>query len=84
MLVNDRRSQGDISASLSDYDGKPLEWLCPRVEPLLTQDPAHPGKLTVFKNTVNRACHDNAPPGNAEMIQACGDLRRFVRDYLAR
>ena len=52
-----------------------IEWLCPRVDPLLVHDPSHPGKLTVFKNTVNRACYDNTPPGNAEMTQASGEIR---------
>jgi len=84
MLVNDRRGKGEAAASLTDYDGKTLEWLCPHVEPLLDHDASHPGKLEVFRNTVNRACHDNAPPGNAEMIQACGEIRFLVKNYLGR
>jgi hypothetical protein len=84
MLVEDRRSQGDNSASLSDYEGKPLEWLCPRVSSLLVQDPSHSGKLEAFKKTVNRACHDNTPPGSQEMRHACGEIRSFVKDYLQR
>jgi hypothetical protein len=84
MLVNDRRAKGDTVASLTDYDGKTLEWLCPRVDPLLDHDPSHPGKLMVFKNTVNHACHDNAPPGNAQMTQACGEIGCLVKDYLGR
>ncbi|MFQ5847140.1 MAG: hypothetical protein ACE5IQ_05620 [Candidatus Methylomirabilales bacterium] len=84
MLVNDRRDKGDSAASLSDYDGKTLEWLCPHVDPLLEHDPSHSGKLEVFKNTVNGACHDNTPPGTGEMIHACGEIRHFVKDYLGR
>lgn len=84
MLVNDQRSSGYTTASLTDYDGKTLEWLCPRVDPLLVQDPSHPGKLTVFKNTVNRACHDNAPPSNTDMGHASGEIRFLVKDYLGR
>ena len=84
MLVSDRRGKGDAAASLTDYDGKALEWLCPRVDPLLIHDASHPGKLAVFKKTVNNACHDNAPPGNAEMVQACGEIRFLVKDYLGR
>ena len=61
-----------------------LEWLCPRVEHLLGRDPAHQGQLEVFRNTVNRACHDNAPPGTEEMKKACGDLLHFVKEYLGR
>ena len=82
MLVKNRSD--DAAASLTDYDGKTLEWLCPRVDPIMDRDPSHPGKLTIFKNTVNRACHDNTPPGNAEMTQACGDIRFLVKDYLGR
>lgn len=84
MLVNDRQQKGDGSASLTDFDGKTLEWLCPRVEPLLDQDPSHPGKLAVFRKTVNKACHDNTPPGNAELTQACGDMQFLVKQYLGR
>lgn len=84
MLVKDRRAKGEAAASLTDYDGKILEWLCPRVDPLLDHDASHPGKLQAFKNTVNDACHDNAPPSNAAMIQACGEIAYFQKDYLAR
>jgi hypothetical protein len=84
MLVNDRRGKGDAAASLADYDGKVLEWLCPHVDPLLARDPSHPGKLEAFRNAVNRACHDNTPPGNAEMTHACGEIRYLVKEYLGR
>jgi hypothetical protein len=84
MLVRKKHRQGDTTVSLDHYEGKVLEWLCPRVEPLLDRDPAHPGQLEVFKNTVNRACHDNAPPGTEEMKKACGDLLHFVKEYLGR
>ena len=84
LLVKDRRKKGDITASLNDYDDKTLEWLCPRIEPFLDVDASHSGKLNVFKMTVNRACHDDVPPGNAEMIVAHGDIRHFVKVYLER
>lgn len=84
MLVIDQHNKGNSAATLTDYDNKTLEWLCPRVEPLLVKDASHPGKLEVFRNTVNQACHDNEPPSPAEMIQACGDLRAFVKEYLGR
>ena len=83
MLIRDKCARGE-TAVLSDYNGKLLEWLCPRVDPLLAKDPSHPGKLEVFKNTVNRACHDDTPPGTAEMKCACGDIRYFVKEYLER
>lgn len=84
MLVKNEQDKGNTAASLTDYDGKTLEWLCPHVDPLMNHDPSHPGKLAVFKRTVNHACHDNAPPGNAEMTLACGDIRSLVKDYLGR
>ena len=84
MLVNDRRAKGEAAASLTDYDGKTLEWLCPRVDPLLDRDASHPGKLQAFKDTVNHACHDNAPPGTAAMSQACGEIGFLQKTYLAR
>lgn len=84
ILVSDRRAKGDAAASFSDYDNKTLEWLCPRVEPLLVQDASHPGKLGAFRLIVNNACHDNAPPGNAAMVQACGEIRFLQKNYLPR
>jgi hypothetical protein len=84
MLVRDNHAKGDTAAALSDYEGKVLEWLVPHVEPLLDKDPSHPGKIQAFRKTVNSACHDNTPPGTAEMTQACGEIRYLVKDYLER
>lgn len=84
ILVANRQAKGDKVASLSDYDGKTLEWLCPHVDPLLIQDASHPGKLQAFRNTVNNACHDNAPPGTAEMTHACGEINFLQKQYLPR
>lgn len=84
LLIEHRRANGENAASLSDYDGKTLEWLAPHIDPLLGRDPSHPGKFGVFKATVNRACHDNSPPGPAEMTQAHGEIRHLVKDYLRR
>lgn len=84
MLVNDRRQKGDTAASLTDYDGKTMEWLFPKMEHLLDRDASHPGKFTVFKNTVNNACHDNSPPNSAAMTQAHGEVRFLVKEYLGR
>ena len=84
MLVKDRRVKGDTPASLTDYDGKTLEWLAPRVEPRLDRDPSHQGKLQAFKDTVNHACHDNAPPGTAAMTHACGEIKFLQSEYLTR
>jgi hypothetical protein len=84
LLVENNRAQGTITASWSDYDGKTLEWLCPRVAPFLTEDASHYGKLLVFKDTVNPPAHDDLTPTSAQMITAAGDLRYFVRTYLKR
>ena len=56
ILVKDKRNQDDQNAVLSDFEGKVLEWLCPRVEPFLDKDPSHPGKLEAFRKAVNSAC----------------------------
>ncbi|WP_156953431.1 hypothetical protein [Afifella pfennigii] len=61
-----------------------MEWLLPHIEPLLDRDPSHPGKFTVFKKTVNDACHDNTPPGTAAMVQAHGEISHLVKVYLPR
>ncbi len=84
VLIEARRSKGEENPTLSDYDDKSLDWLAPRVDPLLNKDPSHQGKFEVFKNTVNKACHDNAPPGNEEMKQACGEIRYLMKEYLSR
>ena len=83
ILVKDKHNQGDQNATLSDFEGKVLEWLCPHVEPFLEKDPSHPGKLEAFRKTVNTACHDNTPPTNSsEMTQACGEIRYLANEYL--
>ena len=84
ILVKDRRQKGDMAASLTHYDGKTMEWLFPKMEHLLDRDASHPGKFTVFKNTVNNACHDNSPPNSAAMTQAHGEIRSLVKEYLGR
>jgi hypothetical protein len=84
MLLKNCRDKGDTAACLTNYDGKTLEWLCPHVEPLLDHDPSHPGKLAAFRKTVNHACHDNAPPSNAEMTHACAEISFLVKNYLGR
>lgn len=82
ILVKARRGQSNQDSSLSDFEGKALEWLCPRVEPFLDKDPAHPGKLEAFMARVNSACHDNTPPGSSDMVYACGEIAYLVKEYL--
>ena len=82
ILVKDKRSRGYQNATLSDFEGKVLEWLCPRVGPFLEKDPSHLGKLEAFKKAVNSACHDNAPPSSSAMTHACGDIGYLAKEYL--
>ena len=83
LLIQNEQAQGR-HASWSDYSDKALEWLCPRVDPLLTADPSHTGKLRVFKDTVNPPAHDALTPTAPQLRVAAGDLRYFVRTYLGR
>jgi hypothetical protein len=82
MLVKNRRASGDAAASLNDYDGKNLGNLGPLVEPLLTADPSHPGKLRAIGGAVNPAKHDDAVPAAGVLKVALGDLRFLKKQYL--
>ena len=82
MLVGDRRQKGDTAASLSDYDGKTLGWLIPKVEPLLTKDSSHPGKLRVIGQRLNPGSHDDAVPPVGDLGQCLGDLKALRKEYL--
>src|SRR5262249_27296001 len=82
MLVKDRRAHGEKTPVISDYDGKTLGWLSPRVEPLLSQDPSHPGKLKTIAAAVNPANHDDNVPSQGALSVALGNLGQFARDYL--
>ncbi|HEX5050651.1 MAG TPA: ATP-binding protein [Planctomycetota bacterium] len=84
LLVEDRRSQGDGAVEIAEYDGHALEWLAPKVAPMLRKDPSHAGKFEALKKLLNPRCHDNAPPSTQELVHACGELDRFVKDYLGR
>jgi hypothetical protein len=82
MLVRERRAKGETTAVISDYDNKNLGWLNPRVEPLLSQDPSHPGKLRAIAAAVNPANHDDSIPSQGALTVALGDLTKFAREYL--
>jgi hypothetical protein len=81
MLVRDRRAKGE-AAALSDYPNKNLGQLCPLVEPLLSRDASHPGKLRTIGSAVNPANHDDAVPAAGELKVALGNLRTFKKEYL--
>lgn len=80
--VRKRRQDGDNNAVLTDYDGQSLGQLIPGVEPLLTGDASHPGKLRAIPNALNPASHDDAIPDRGTLIVALGDLDRLRKDYL--
>ena len=82
VLVRAEAQEGNQSASVTDYDGKALEWLVPRTSPLLQKDPSHAGKLEALKNTLNPSCHDDAPPSCEALVCACGDLQFLVGQYV--
>lgn len=82
MLVRDRQAKGDSSANVSDYDGKTLGELIPKVEPLLTKDPSHLGKLRVIGQRLNPGSHDHQLPPVGDLSRCLGDLRYLRKEYL--
>lgn len=81
-LVHNRQTNGDPTAKIADYDGKNLGELVPDVEPLLTQDPSHPGKLRTIRQRLNPGAHDDDVPPGGDLKQCLGDLRYLRREYL--
>ena len=82
MLVKDRWTRGDSGAAISDYDGKNLGQLEPKVESLLTADPSHPGKLRSIGRQLNPASHDDDIPDQGTIAVALGDLKFLKKRYL--
>lgn len=82
MLVRDRHGRGEPPANVSDYDGKNLGDLVPKVLPLLRKDPSHPGKLKVIGQRLNPGAHDDAIPPPGDLKQCLGDLRKLRKAYL--
>jgi hypothetical protein len=82
MLVRDRRAKGDQGAVISEYDGKDLGWLIPKVQPLLVKDPSHAGKLLAFPAAVNPAKHDDDIPSQGILVVAFGNLKELAKQYL--
>jgi tetratricopeptide (TPR) repeat protein len=82
MLVKHRHDQGDTAAKVSDYDGKTLSDLVPQVEPLLSRDPSHPGKLRVIGQRLNPGAHDHQVPPPGDLKQSLGDLGYLRKEYL--
>ena len=82
MLVRDRWAKGDSGAALSDYDGKNFGQIEPKVEPMLTADPSHPGKLRTIGSQLNPAKHDDDTPDHGTIKVALGDLKYLKKQYL--
>ena len=82
ILVKDRWTKRDNGAALSDYDGKNLGQLEPKVEPLLTADASHPGKLRSIRSQLNPANHDDNTPDQGTIAVALGDLKFLKKQYL--
>ena len=72
----------NIFKALSDYDGKNPGQVEPKVEPLLTIDPSHPGKLGRKGSQINPAKHDDDTPDNATIKVALGDLEHLKKQHL--
>ena len=68
---------------MSDYDGKNLGRLEPRVEPLLAAAPSHPGKLRSIGSQLNPAKHDDDTPVQGTVAVALGDLNYLKKQYLS-
>lgn len=83
VLVRHRWANGHPNAALSDYDGKNLGQLSPQVEPLMTDDPSHPGKLRSLGSELNPAKHDDGIPPQGTLKVALGDLRHLKKKYLS-
>lgn len=75
-------AKGDKDAALSDYDGKNLGQIEPKVEPLLTADPSHPSKLRSIGSELNPAKHDDGIPDQGTLKVALGDLKFLKKQYL--
>ncbi len=82
LLVRDRRTRGHKDAALSDYDGKTLGELGPKVDPLLAKDPSHSDRLHAFRDNLNPAKHDDGIPDGDTLKVALGDLKHLKQVYL--
>ncbi|MCB9609869.1 MAG: AAA family ATPase [Polyangiaceae bacterium] len=80
LLVKDRRSKGDGTALVSDYEKELLQALVAKVRPLLKPD--EPGKLETIRVNMNPGKHDAPVPGAQDIKVAYGYLKRFKKDYL--
>lgn len=82
ILVRDLRAKGQSVSSINDYANKTLGELVPQVQPLLTKDASHPGKLRAIGGAVNPAQHDAPAPASGVLKVALGDLRFLKKNYL--
>lgn len=82
IIVKKLRQKGDATADITDYTGPKgtLEFLIKEVAPFLT-DMGHPGQLLTIAQTLNPGNHDDKVPTVPALKHACGDLRRFRKEY---
>ena len=77
-------SKGDTIIDIEGHPDTPhtLGKLCPKVEPLLTADPAHPGRLRAIGKALNPAKQDDAVPDQGTLMVAIGDLQALKKQDL--
>ena len=80
LIVRQRRERGD-QCSITDYDGKSLSDLAPKVRRHLTV-PEHIGKFDDLTRALSPGSHDDQVPPGSELRVALGNLRRFCKDYV--
>jgi len=82
IVVQERQRNGELLASITDYDGKNFSAYSQQAMNLLSKDPSHPGKLKAAHQYVTPGPHDDKPPSSSELAFACGDLKKLKKDYL--
>lgn len=82
LLVKKRKSEGNDTATISDYQGMELGKLEPLVLPHLDHQNGDRGKLTAMRRDLNPGNHHATPPTKAALRNAWGNLKKFYKTYL--
>lgn len=82
LLVRERKLNGELLASITDYDGKNFGEYSGSVYVLLTKDGSHPGKLRTAYSYLTPGAHDDTPPSEARLKTALSDLKKMKKDYI--
>jgi len=80
-IIVKKHRENSEECAITDYEGKTLGNLIPKVEPFLT-DTSHPGKLRAIGRILSPGSHDAPPPTTEALGVAEGDLKAFKREYL--